>query len=83
MKRLEKLEKSLSETLAQFYPFAGRFVRDDFSVECNDEGVDYLEARVSGFSLGDIIRGKFELKQLDIALLLIWEQLVCTQLLWL
>ncbi|KAK2971797.1 hypothetical protein RJ640_018486 [Escallonia rubra] len=44
--RCTKLEKSLSKTLTQFYPLAGRLIKDDHVVDCNDEGVEYLEAKV-------------------------------------
>lgn len=44
----QRLKSSLSETLTKFYPFAGR-VKDDFSIECNDEGVEFIEGRVNGF----------------------------------
>ncbi|XVF63543.1 hypothetical protein PTKIN_Ptkin09bG0095200 [Pterospermum kingtungense] len=44
--RLELLKKSLSNTLTRFYPLAGR-IRDDLSIECNDEGAYYVEARVN------------------------------------
>lgn len=37
------LKKSLAETLAIFYPLAGR-VRDLVSIDCNDQGVRYVEA---------------------------------------
>ncbi|KAI3925143.1 hypothetical protein MKW98_009793 [Papaver atlanticum] len=40
------LKKSLSETLARFYPMAGR-LKDNISIECNDEGIDYIEAKVN------------------------------------
>ncbi|XVF85153.1 hypothetical protein PTKIN_Ptkin17bG0095700 [Pterospermum kingtungense] len=43
--RSQRLKKSLSQTLGGFYPFAGR-MRSNF-IECNDEGVDYIEARVN------------------------------------
>ncbi|XVF02665.1 hypothetical protein REPUB_Repub04eG0194200 [Reevesia pubescens] len=43
--RSRRLKKSLSETLTRFYPFAGRI--NNSLVECNDEGVDYIEARVN------------------------------------
>lgn len=43
----EQLVKSLSETLTKFYPLAGRFVQDGFYVDCNDEGVLYVEAEVN------------------------------------
>ena len=44
----QRLKSSLSETLTKFYPFAGR-VKDDFSIECNDQGVEYIEGRANGF----------------------------------
>ncbi|KAK9027764.1 hypothetical protein V6N11_067587 [Hibiscus sabdariffa] len=40
-----RLKKSLSETLTRFYPFAGRI--NGCLVDCNDDGVDYIEARVN------------------------------------
>ncbi|XP_050229290.1 stemmadenine O-acetyltransferase-like [Mercurialis annua] len=40
------LKQSLSQTLTKFYPLAGK-IRDDMSIECNDEGVLYSEARAS------------------------------------
>ncbi|KAF9598527.1 hypothetical protein IFM89_028059 [Coptis chinensis] len=43
----DQLKKSLSETLAQFYRVGGR-VKDGVSIECNDDGVDFFEARVEG-----------------------------------
>ncbi|KAK0601642.1 hypothetical protein LWI29_026032 [Acer saccharum] len=46
--RLEKLEKSLSETLTRFYPLAGRYIEDRDSIDCNDDGAEYLNARVDG-----------------------------------
>ncbi|KAF9610466.1 hypothetical protein IFM89_022430 [Coptis chinensis] len=41
------LKKSLSETLTVFYPVGGRF-NDDQSIDCINDGVEYLEARVTG-----------------------------------
>ncbi|KAF1002981.1 acetyl-CoA-benzylalcohol acetyltransferase-like [Apium graveolens] len=40
------LINSLSQALTKFYPFAGRFVQDGFYVDCNDEGVLYVEAEI-------------------------------------
>ncbi|KAL8116023.1 hypothetical protein AgCh_022493 [Apium graveolens] len=40
-----QLKRSLSVALTQFYPLAGRIEGKSF-VDCNDEGVKYLEARV-------------------------------------
>lgn len=45
--RLELLKKSLSETLTQFYPLAGK-IKDDLYIECNDEGAYFVEAQVNG-----------------------------------
>lgn len=42
----QRLKSSLSETLAQFYPFAGK-IKDEVSIECNDDGVEYIEARAN------------------------------------
>ena len=44
-KRLELLKQSLSETLAQFYPLGGK-IKDDLSIECNDEGANLVVAQV-------------------------------------
>ncbi|KAK3025076.1 hypothetical protein RJ639_044880 [Escallonia herrerae] len=41
------LKHTLSETLTHYYPFAGK-VKDDLNyIDCNDEGVYYVEAKVS------------------------------------
>ncbi|KAL8110881.1 stemmadenine O-acetyltransferase-like [Apium graveolens] len=50
----DHLKKSISEALAKFYPLAGRFVENGY-VDCNDEGAQYVEARVN-CDLKDIIR---------------------------
>ncbi|KAK2991043.1 hypothetical protein RJ640_019364 [Escallonia rubra] len=44
--RSQHLKQSLSETLTRFYPIAGR-IEHDLHVECNDEGVLYVQARVN------------------------------------
>uniref|UniRef100_A0A6N2MCX9 Uncharacterized protein n=1 Tax=Salix viminalis TaxID=40686 RepID=A0A6N2MCX9_SALVM len=46
-KNSDHLKESFSRTLTHFYPFAGR-VKDDFSIDCNDDGAAFIEARVSG-----------------------------------
>jgi shikimate O-hydroxycinnamoyltransferase len=48
-KRSKEMEKSLAETLSLFYPLGGRYIKDEFSVECNDMGAEFLEAKVGGF----------------------------------
>ncbi|OMO81411.1 Transferase [Corchorus olitorius] len=49
-----QLKKSLAETLTRFYPFAGRIVSNSL-IECNDEGVEYIETRVN-CHLHDILK---------------------------
>ena len=39
------LKSSLSQTLSIYYPFAGR-LRSGSYIHCNDEGVDFIEARI-------------------------------------
>jgi len=41
-----RLKKSLEQTLNRFYPFAGS-IKEERSIDCNDEGVEYYEARVA------------------------------------
>ncbi|KAL9998298.1 putative vinorine synthase [Helianthus debilis subsp. tardiflorus] len=45
-KRSKHLKESLSKILTTFYPFAGK-VKDNMQIECNDEGLYYIEARVN------------------------------------
>ncbi|XVF43803.1 hypothetical protein PTKIN_Ptkin02bG0069900 [Pterospermum kingtungense] len=51
--RSRRLKKSLSETLTRFYPFAGRI--SNSVIECNDKGVDYIEA-TANCPLQDILK---------------------------
>ncbi|KAL2515212.1 HXXXD-type acyl-transferase family protein [Forsythia ovata] len=39
------LKQSLSNTLTMFYPLAGR-IHENSSIDCNDSGVEFIEARV-------------------------------------
>lgn len=41
------LKQSLSVSLNHFYPLAGRINQDNFSIDCNDEGVEFVEARIN------------------------------------
>ncbi|CAN1340224.1 Stemmadenine O-acetyltransferase [Linum perenne] len=41
------LKKSLSLALTKYYPLAGRIIMDSLTVDCNDEGVVFLQARMS------------------------------------
>ncbi|MFS8033604.1 putative deacetylvindoline O-acetyltransferase [Helianthus anomalus] len=49
------LKKSLSETLTKYYPFAGRLSEDGITVDCNDEGVVFVEAKIIGCRLLDFV----------------------------
>ncbi|KAI9125945.1 hypothetical protein K1719_003363 [Acacia pycnantha] len=40
------LKKSLAQGLTHFYPLAGRLITDKLLVDCNDQGVPYVETRV-------------------------------------
>ncbi|KAK1368098.1 vinorine synthase-like [Heracleum sosnowskyi] len=40
------LKKSLSKVLTSFHPFAGRYHIDTHSVDCGDQGAEYVEAKV-------------------------------------
>ncbi|EOA25060.1 hypothetical protein CARUB_v10018368mg [Capsella rubella] len=43
--QIQKLKQSLSETLTHFHPLAGR-LKGNVSIDCNDSGVDFIEAQV-------------------------------------
>ncbi|MCL7029926.1 hypothetical protein MKW94_007585 [Papaver nudicaule] len=47
--------KSLAETLSKFYSFAGKII-DNSYVDCNDDGVDYFESKVSNCQLSQLIQ---------------------------
>nr|UUR57724.1 ASAT4 [Nicotiana acuminata] len=53
--RLKQLKKSLSQVLAHYYPLAGRLGKNNTSVDCNDEGVPFIEAFVHNQRLEDIL----------------------------
>ncbi|KAH0654981.1 hypothetical protein KY285_029863 [Solanum tuberosum] len=42
----ERLEQSLSKLLTHVYPASGRFASDGQSINCHDEGVLYIKAKV-------------------------------------
>ncbi|KAL6350357.1 hypothetical protein AAG906_004307 [Vitis piasezkii] len=46
------LKKTLSKTLIQFYPLAGR-VKDNLFIDCTDQGVSYFEAQVNRYRPGN------------------------------
>ncbi|GMI99774.1 hypothetical protein like AT1G24430 [Hibiscus trionum] len=42
----DRLKQSISNALTYFYPLAGRMSEDKLFVDCNDEGIPFVEARV-------------------------------------
>ncbi|KAJ0785411.1 putative transferase [Helianthus annuus] len=50
----DQLEKSLEKTLTRLYPLAGRFVEESQTIDCNDEGVEFIQAKVN-IKLEDIL----------------------------
>ncbi|XP_022734807.1 vinorine synthase-like [Durio zibethinus] len=51
----DKLKHSISNALTYFYPLAGRIMENQLFVDCNDEGIPFLEARVK-CQLSDVIK---------------------------
>ncbi|XP_038715132.1 stemmadenine O-acetyltransferase-like [Tripterygium wilfordii] len=52
--RSQILKQSLSQTLTRYYPVAGK-IRDNLSIDCNDEGVLYIETRILNCCLDDYL----------------------------
>ncbi|KAL0464130.1 UNVERIFIED_CONTAM: Tabersonine-19-hydroxy-O-acetyltransferase [Sesamum latifolium] len=50
-----RLKSSMSDALVQFYPLAGRILDGQPLVDCNDEGILYIEATADG-KISDIVR---------------------------
>ncbi|KAK1383926.1 Pelargonidin 3-o-(6-caffeoylglucoside) 5-o-(6-o-malonylglucoside) 4'''-malonyltransferase [Heracleum sosnowskyi] len=44
--RCDHLKRSLSKVLTRFYPFAGRYIKESFMVDCSDQGAEFVEAIV-------------------------------------
>ncbi|KDP26741.1 hypothetical protein JCGZ_17899 [Jatropha curcas] len=54
VEKYNQLKQSLSQALIHFYPLAGR-IKDNHFVDCNDEGIPCLQAKVSG-KLSDVVQ---------------------------
>ncbi|KAE8736336.1 BAHD acyltransferase [Hibiscus syriacus] len=50
----DRLKQSISNALTYFYPLGGRMTEDQLFVDCNDEGVPFVEARVN-CKLSDVL----------------------------
>ncbi|KAL3501998.1 hypothetical protein ACH5RR_036447 [Cinchona calisaya] len=53
--RRRRLKQSLFKILVPFYPLAGKIIKDGFHIECNDDGVYYVEARTN-MQLSDLLK---------------------------
>ncbi|XP_031092758.1 stemmadenine O-acetyltransferase-like [Ipomoea triloba] len=51
----DELKQSLSKTLSVLYPLAGR-LKDEMTIECNDEGVEFVRANVTNYDLSDFLQ---------------------------
>ncbi|KAK1437735.1 hypothetical protein QVD17_03533 [Tagetes erecta] len=49
-----RLEQSLAKILPRFYPLAGRYMDEVYTIDCNDEGVEFIHAKVN-IKLQDIL----------------------------
>nr|GLL36028.1 vinorine synthase-like isoform X1 [Ipomoea trifida] len=52
----DELKESLSKTLSILYPLAGRLLEDGSTIECNDEGADFVRANVTNYDLSEFLR---------------------------
>ncbi|GMI99766.1 hypothetical protein like AT1G24430 [Hibiscus trionum] len=50
----DRLKHSVSNALTYFYPLAGRITEDQLFVDCNDEGIPFVEVRVK-CQLSDVL----------------------------
>ncbi|KAH6755017.1 hypothetical protein C2S53_018798 [Perilla frutescens var. hirtella] len=60
----QQLEESLAKTLVQFYPLAGRYMKNDHLVDCNDDGAEFVETEALDIELMDLVT-KTEIDQLN------------------
>ncbi|MFS7955154.1 putative vinorine synthase [Helianthus anomalus] len=62
--RLPQLEKSLGKILTRLYPLAGRYVEETHSVDCKDQGVEFIHAKVN-IKLQDFLVSEENVKFID------------------
>ncbi|KAL9991709.1 putative vinorine synthase [Helianthus debilis subsp. tardiflorus] len=58
------LEQSLEKTLTRFYPLVGRYVDKTYTADCNDDGVEFIHAKVN-IKMQDIIVNEANVKHVD------------------
>ncbi|GJV85984.1 transferase, chloramphenicol acetyltransferase-like domain protein [Tanacetum coccineum] len=59
-----RLENSLEKTLTRLYPLAGRYVEEIHSIDCNDQGSEFIHAKVN-IKLQDILGSKEDVLFID------------------
>ncbi|KAL3833253.1 hypothetical protein ACJIZ3_007989 [Penstemon smallii] len=52
----DSLKRSLSLILTRFYPIAGKISGDGLSIDCNDQGVPFYVAKITGHKLSDLLK---------------------------
>ncbi|XP_012845865.1 PREDICTED: pelargonidin 3-O-(6-caffeoylglucoside) 5-O-(6-O-malonylglucoside) 4'''-malonyltransferase-like [Erythranthe guttata] len=62
--RKHRLEESLAKILPEFYILAGRYVKNDYVVDCGDHGVEFIEAEAVEVELVDLLEIKEVLNDL-------------------
>ncbi|KAI3470279.1 hypothetical protein Pfo_026942 [Paulownia fortunei] len=60
----DHLEESLADILPRFYPFAGRYIKNDHLVDCSDQGAEFVEAEAVDVELQEVM-GETKPGQLD------------------
>ncbi|GER40475.1 HXXXD-type acyl-transferase family protein [Striga asiatica] len=48
-------QQTLPHILTRFYPFAGRYLQNNLSIDCNDEGAEFVEAELPGLDLATFL----------------------------
>ncbi|KAJ4723497.1 Vinorine synthase [Melia azedarach] len=61
--RINQLQKSLSEILTLYYPLAGRYIKHNLSIDCNDDGVQFSETKIDS-NLAPFLVNDADCKQL-------------------
>nr|GME04348.1 vinorine synthase-like [Ipomoea batatas] len=61
---IDELKKSLSKTLSLMYPLAGRVKEDKVTVECNDEGVEFIVADVADEIMSCLLENPDEMEKI-------------------
>ncbi|KAK1368092.1 hypothetical protein POM88_034184 [Heracleum sosnowskyi] len=78
--RFKHLKNSLSKALSSFYPFAGRYRIYTHSVDCGDQGAEFVQAKVD-IRLDDLVSQRMNVLAVQVNAQ--WVQLMATTILYL